>query len=175
MFSPFSIFEQLALALKNIVFPGIFHCIDYILFINQEFWATCAYPEKQIWPEILHCIEIFFIILDFWATYVCPESFHCFEIFFIIQEFWATCACPENRICPEIFQVGRRQPPRLVRLWAYGIEHGWANFLRGGPHFLKMLQPRAAHSHYKVGKFIQCENNHIFILQTIFIFHTRYV
>jgi len=32
-----------------------------------------------------------------------------------------------------------------------------------------MLQPRAARSHYKVGKFIQYVNNHIFILQTIFI------
>jgi len=30
--------------------------------------------------------------------------------------------------------------------------------------FKKMLQPRAAHSHYKVGKFFQCVNNHIFIL-----------
>jgi len=56
-----------------------------------------------------------------------------------------------------------------------GIAQGWTNFLRGGPHFKKMLQPRAAHSHYKVGKFIQSANNHIFILQKIFIFLTRYV
>jgi len=55
------------------------------------------------------------------------------------------------------------------------IAQGWANFLRGGPHLKKMLQPRAAHSHYKVGKFIQCVNNHIFILQTIHTFHSRYV
>jgi len=34
---------------------------------------------------------------------VCPELFHCIEIFGIIQEFWATCTCPENRVCPEIF------------------------------------------------------------------------
>jgi len=33
-----------------------------------------------------------------------------------------------------------------------------------------MLQPRAAHSRYKVGKFIQCVNYHIFILQTFFVF-----
>jgi len=51
-----------------------------------------------------------------------------------------------------------------------GLGQGRANFLRGGPHFLKMLQLRAAHSHYKVGKFIQCVNNHIFILQTILCF-----
>ena len=49
------------------------------------------------------------------------------------------------------------------------LDQGWVNVLYGGPHFQKMLQPRVAHS-YKVGKFIQCANNHIFILQTIFVF-----
>ena len=68
----FRIFDQLALALKNSV-PWI-HCIEYIVFIIQEFWATCA----------------------------CPEIFHCIEIYFIIQDFWATCACPEKQSCPEI-------------------------------------------------------------------------
>jgi len=33
----FRIFEQLALALKNRVYPGIFHCIEYVLFIIQDF------------------------------------------------------------------------------------------------------------------------------------------
>jgi len=37
IFSPFSIFEQLALVLKNRVFPEFFHCINYILFIIQDF------------------------------------------------------------------------------------------------------------------------------------------
>jgi len=57
----------------------------------------------------------------------------------------------------------------------YTINQGFAaqTLCGGGPHFFKMLQPRAAHSPYKVGTFIQCVNNHI--LQTIFIFHTRYV
>ena len=32
----------------------------------------------------------------------CPEIFHCIEIFFIIQDFWGTFACLENRVCPEI-------------------------------------------------------------------------
>jgi len=31
-FSPFRIFEQLALALKNSVCPENFHCIEYIFF-----------------------------------------------------------------------------------------------------------------------------------------------
>jgi len=52
-------FLTLALALKNRVFLDFFHCIDYTLFIIQDIWAICACPEKQIWPEILHCIEMF--------------------------------------------------------------------------------------------------------------------
>ena len=42
------------------------------------------------------------------------------------------------------------------------IGQGWANFLYGGPHWKKMLQPRAAHS-LQIMTFIQCINNHIFI------------
>ena len=57
----------------------IFHCIEYMFFIIQDFWASCACPEKQSWPE----------------------NFPCIEIFFNIQDFWAACACPENRVCPE--------------------------------------------------------------------------
>ena len=34
--------------------------------------------------------------------------------------------------------------------------------------FEKMLQPRAAHSHYKIGRFTFCVKNHIFILNTVF-------
>jgi len=33
----FRIFEQLALALKNTVYPEIFHCIEYVFFIIQDF------------------------------------------------------------------------------------------------------------------------------------------
>jgi len=64
---------------------------ECIFFIIQDFWATCACAEKQIWPE----------------------NFHCFEIFFIVQEFWATCSCRENRICPELFH----QPRTPMDLW----------------------------------------------------------
>jgi len=55
----------------------------------------------------------------------------------------------------------------------FRLYQGWANVLHGGPHFKKMLKPRAAHSRYKIGKFMQCVNNHIFILQTIFVFHAH--
>ena len=49
---------------ENRVFPEIFHCIEYSFYI-QDFWATCAFPEKQSVPWI-HCVEyIFFIIQNF--------------------------------------------------------------------------------------------------------------
>ena len=61
------------------------HCIENI-FTVQDFWATCACPEKQF-P------------LKFF-TIVCPEIFHCIEHTFYIQDFWATCACPEKQRLP---------------------------------------------------------------------------
>jgi len=63
----------------------------------------------------------------------------------------------------------------LVIFFFIASLRGGQTFSTEGQIFLKILQPRAEHSHYKVGKFIQCVNNLIFILQTIFIFHTRYV
>ena len=75
-------FEQLALALKNRVCPENFHSIEYS-FYNQDFWATCACPEKQSVPWI-HCIEY---------------------IFFIIQNFEQTCACPEKQNLPWKFSL----------------------------------------------------------------------
>ena len=98
---------------------------ECILFIIQDFWATCACAEKSC-PGIFHFFQIFLIIQEFWATCACPESrvcsenFHWIEIFFIIQEFWASRVCLENRICGNA--------TNLVRLWAYGIEQGSANF-----------------------------------------------
>ena len=61
-FLPFTGFlSNFALALKNRVCPEIFHCIEYAFHI-QDFWTTCACPEKQRVPWN-HCIEyILFII-----------------------------------------------------------------------------------------------------------------
>ena len=73
-------------------------------FSIQNFWETCACPEKQSWPVIFHCIEYTFYIQDFLATCACPEKqscagiYHCIEIYFIIQDFWATRACPEKQL-----------------------------------------------------------------------------
>jgi len=107
---------------------------------HSEFWTTCACPEKQSWPKIFHCVEIFFTIHRVFEQRCaclknreCPENFHCIEYTFHIQDFWATCACPEkqrvlwnhgieyiffiiqnfeqlalalkNRVCLEIFQI----------------------------------------------------------------------
>jgi len=35
----------------------------------------------------------------------CPETFHCVKIFFIFQDFWATCACPEKQSLPWNFSL----------------------------------------------------------------------
>ena len=88
------------------------HCIAYIFFIIQDFWATCGCHEKQSVPWINSLYWIYmFINQEFWATCACPEIFHCIETFFIIQEFRATFACLENRVCPEIFQAMRSCRP----------------------------------------------------------------
>jgi len=50
------------------------YCTEYIFFIIQEFWVTCACSEKQSCPGIFHCIEYTFYILNFWATCACPEK-----------------------------------------------------------------------------------------------------
>ena len=94
----FRIFEQRVLALKNTVYPENFHCIEYIFFIIQDFWATCACPEKQSCPGIFHCIEY---------------------VFFIIQDFLATSACLKTEFALKIFKPGGWPPvptPCLVRL-----------------------------------------------------------
>ena len=57
-FLSFRIFEQLALALKNRVCLEISQCIE-ILFIIQDFWTTCACLENKVCSGIFHCIEIF--------------------------------------------------------------------------------------------------------------------
>ena len=68
IFSPFTIFEQLALALKKQSFPWNFslYWIHFLPF--RIFEQLCACPEKQSSPEIFHCIEYAFSIQDFWAT-----------------------------------------------------------------------------------------------------------
>jgi len=56
-------------------------------FIIQIFEQLSG-PEKQSRPETFHCVEIFFIFEDFWATCACPEKqnvpwIHCIEYIYI--------------------------------------------------------------------------------------------
>jgi len=66
----FWIFEQLALALKNRVCPGIFTVLN-IFFIIQDFWTTC---ETEFALKFFSVLNIFFIIQDFWTTCACHEK-----------------------------------------------------------------------------------------------------
>ena len=97
----FRIFEQLALALKtgfalnSLYWIYIFYHSGFLsnlrlpwktwdalisftalkYFYHSGFLSSLRLPWKQSLPWI-HCIEyIFFIIQDFWATFVCPEIF----------------------------------------------------------------------------------------------------
>jgi len=107
----FRIFEQLAPALKNSV--SWIKWIEYIFFTIQDFWASCACPEKRV------ALKIFTVLIQFYHSGFLSKLrlpwkqslpwIHCIEhVFFIIQDFWATCACPENRACPELTVLNRR-------------------------------------------------------------------
>jgi len=79
IFSSFSIFEKLALALKAGLTLNLLHWI--YIFYHSVFLSNLRLSWKQSLPWI-HCIEyIFFIIQDFWATCSCPENRVCHEIF----------------------------------------------------------------------------------------------
>jgi len=76
----FRIFEELALALKNRVCPEF--TVLNIYFYYSGFLSNLRLPWKQSCPGIFHCIEyVFFIIQDFWGTCACPENRVCPEIF----------------------------------------------------------------------------------------------
>jgi len=122
-------FDQLALGPKNRLCPIIFPCIE-IFFIFQDFWPTCACPEKQSVPWI-YFIEYIFLsfrilnnlrlpwnvslyliyVLQFrmlsnlclpWNTECALNSLYWIHIF-IIQNFEQLALALTNRVCPEIF------------------------------------------------------------------------
>ena len=68
-------------------------------------------------------------------------------------------------LCRQAAVLQTSAPDKRISLC---LKQGWANFLYGGPHLKKMLQPRAAHSHYKIGRFTLRVKKHIFILNTVF-------
>ena len=147
IFLSFRIFEQLALALtefalkfftvlnmffiiqdlRNLRLPWKTECAlkfftGLNIFLHSVFLSNLRLPWKKICPEISHCIEyIFFIIQDFeqlaltLKNKVCPGIFHCIEIFCAILDFWATCACPENEFALKLCKPGRWPPSPTTR------------------------------------------------------------
>ena len=68
-----------------------------------QIFEQLSCPKKQSCPETFHCVEIFLVFQDFWATCACPEKqsvpwIHCIGYIYIFNhsEFWTTCACPEK-------------------------------------------------------------------------------
>ena len=110
----FRIFEQLALprkkefALKFFIVLNIFFIIQDMnnlhlpwktecalkfftglnIFLHSVFLSnSCACPEKQICPEISHCIEILFIIQDFEPLALALKNKVCLEFFIVLKYF----------------------------------------------------------------------------------------
>jgi len=109
IFSQFTIFEQLPLALKTeFPFPLKLFTVLNVLFTIQDFWATALALKTEL-PWNFSLDWIYFLHSAFWATrawskrHSCLGVFHCIEIYFIIQDFWATRACSEKQSCPGIF------------------------------------------------------------------------
>ena len=84
-------------------------CVEYIFFIIQDFWATCAWPENHELPWNVSLHWNIFIIQDFWATCACPESRTCIEFtvlnmyFLSFRIFEQLALALKNTSCPDIF------------------------------------------------------------------------
>jgi len=109
-FSPFRIFEHLALALKNRVCPEIFDCIEYIFYHSRILCNFALALKNRVCTEILHYIEYTFYIQDFWVTFACPQkqtvpcsnSLYWIYIFYH-SGFLSNLRLPWKQSCPEIF------------------------------------------------------------------------
>jgi len=127
-FSPFSIFEQLALALKNRFDLKFFTVLKY--FLSFRIFEQLMFALKREFVlKIFTVLNILFtfriseqlalslknrVCLDFtyWMRILyhsgflsnlrLPWKFHCFEIFFIIQEYWVALVL-KTGVCPENF------------------------------------------------------------------------
>ena len=106
IFSPFSIFEQLALVLKNRLFSEIFSLYWlYTFYQSGIFEQLCACPEKQIWPEILHCIEIFLSFKIFEQLRFALKIFTVSNIPFKFRNFEQLALALKNRVGLKFFAV----------------------------------------------------------------------
>ena len=85
-----------------------------LIFSHSDFWTTFL-PCKTALPcpvkhEIFHCVEIFFIFQDFWATCGLPWKTECalnslywIYIFLIIQNFEQLAHALKNRVSLKFF------------------------------------------------------------------------
>ena len=97
-------------------FPEIFHCIEYSFYI-QDFWATCACPEKQNVPWN-HCIDyIFFIIQNFEQPALALEFFTVLKYFLSFRIFVQLELALKTEFDLNFSSWGGFRPPspRLVR------------------------------------------------------------
>ena len=110
IFSQFTIFEQLALALKNRGCPE-FTVLNIYFLLFRIFEQLALALKNRVALAIFHCIGIFFIIQDFWATSACPEQNRvALEIFtvmniFLHSGFLTACTCPEKQSFPWNFSL----------------------------------------------------------------------
>jgi len=104
-FSPFTIFEQLTLALKKQICPENFYCIEYRpYFLHSGFLITCACPENRVCPEIFHSTEYTFNHSGFLNNFAlslkgqsCPE-FTVLNIFFTFGIFEQLALALKNSV-----------------------------------------------------------------------------
>jgi len=104
-------FEQLPLAVKNRICPKNFHCIE-IFFIFQDFWATCACPEKQS-VSWIHCSEyIFFIIQNFEQLAFSLKFFPVLKYFLSFRIFEQVVLALKTELALNFSSRGVGSPPR---------------------------------------------------------------
>ena len=79
-------------------------------FFTIQIFEQLSCSEKQRCHESYHCVEIFFIFQDFWATCGLPWKTECalnslcwIYTFLIIQNFEQLAHALKNRVCLEIF------------------------------------------------------------------------
>jgi len=96
--------SNLRLPWKNRVALKFFTVLN-ILFIIQDFWATCACPENRVCSGMFHCrlLNMYFLafrIIEQLAlalkNRVALEIWNCIVCIFTIQDFWATLRLPGN-------------------------------------------------------------------------------
>ena len=86
IFSPFTIYEQLALALKKQSCPEIFHCIEYTFHIED--FNNLRLPWKQSFPWNFSLYWVYFLPFRiFEQLCACPEKQSCLEFTVLIIYF----------------------------------------------------------------------------------------